>query len=421
MLSRRRLLSQSIRMAALMQIPGLTWAYHDGDARLVVFVLRGGLDGLAAVPPYGEPRYEALREELAISRPNGSDGSRKLDGTFALHPALETLHALYGAGELAVVHAVATPYRQRSHFDGQDVLENGGSRAAQSRDGWLNRTIAALPGQGQAYAMALAQNIPLILRGDAPVRSWAPSRLPRGDADDLERIAELYAPDALLSARLRDALAARELAAELASATRADMNRDRAPARDADQRRAAMDGDARRARDRAPAGMLAAAAGRFLSADDGPRIAVLESRGWDTHANQGAEQGTLANRLARLDDSVAALRRELGETWSKTAVLAVTEFGRTAAVNGTRGTDHGMGSCMFVAGGAVRGGRVIADWPGLAERDLYESRDLEPTTDMRSILKAVLRDHLGIAEKQLDTIVFPESKQVNALEGLIAV
>jgi uncharacterized protein (DUF1501 family) len=298
-----------------------------------------------------------------------------------------------------VLHAVATPYRERSHFDGQMVLENGGT-AAGLRDGWLNRALGAFAGGKHDVAIALADNVPLVLRGPESVTSWSPSRLPDAADDTLERVAELYANDALLSSRLRDALAMRDMAGDSAQGGGA-------------ARGAGFRGDAQ-------IGPLVSAAARFLKADDGPRIAVFEAGGWDTHANQGAEQGQLALRLGGLDGAVAALKRDLGAVWNETALLIVTEFGRTVAANGTRGTDHGTGGCAFLAGGAVKGGRVIADWPGLGERDLFEGRDLKPTTDLRAVFKGVLRDHLGVSAETLDAAVFPDSRAVPAVEGLVA-
>jgi uncharacterized protein (DUF1501 family) len=394
MLTRRTLLSRSVQCAALAAAaPRLVLADRPGDARLVFVILRGALDGLAAVPPYGEPRYAALRGELALASPTSSGGALKLDGTFALHPSLANLYALYGAGELAVLHAVATPYRERSHFDGQAVLENGGTAAPALHDGWLNRTLGAFATSTREAAIAVADNVPLVLRGHRPVTSWAPSRLPDAPDDTLERIKELYANDTLLGARLRDALATKAMAGDAGGGARGR-----------------ADGQLQG---------LASAAARFLAAPDGPRIAVLEATGWDTHANQGAEQGQLAARLGGLDAAIAALQRDLGDAWQRTAVLVVTEFGRTVAVNGTRGTDHGTGTCAFLAGGAVRGGRVLADWPGLAERNLYQARDLKPTTDLRAVFKGVLRDHLRVAPGALDTQVFPASAGAAAMDGLI--
>jgi len=395
MTNRRQFLAGSTQLAMLAGFPGLTLAQEAADARLVLVILRGGMDGLAAVIPYGESRYRGLRGSLAIDSPGQTSGLLKLDGLFGLHPSLSNMHEFYLAGDLAVVHAVATPYRERSHFDGQNVLENGADAPGAVRDGWLNRVVGSTA--KASGAIALSQNIPLVLRGDRSVTSWAPSRLPAADDDTLARIAELYSQDAHLAGRLEEALAARMIAGEMGGR------------------------NARRGGGQAQLGPVIRAAGRFLSAPDGPRIAVLDTGGWDTHANQGAGQGSLASRLGGLDAGLAALKQELGNYWQSTVVVVATEFGRTVAVNGTRGTDHGTGGCAFIAGGAVRGGQVFADWPGLADRDLYEGRDLKPTTDMRALFKGVLIEHLGADSAQLNRDVFPASENIAPLEGLIDV
>ena len=393
MTNRRQFLAGSTQLAMLAGFPGLTLAEETADARLVLVILRGGMDGLAAVIPYGESRYRGLRGSLAVDSPGQTNGLLKLDGLFGLHPSLSNMHQFYQAGDLAVVHAVATPYRERSHFDGQNVLENGSDAPGSLRDGWLNRAVGSSTG---AYgAIALSQNIPLVLRGDASVTSWAPSRLREADDDTLARVADLYAQDPHLAGRLEEALRARAIAGEMGGR------------------------NARGGGGQGQLGPVIRAAGRFLSAPDGPRIAVLDTGGWDTHANQGAGQGSLASRLGGLDAGLAALKQELGNYWQSTVVIVATEFGRTVAVNGTRGTDHGTGGCAFIAGGAVRGGQVFADWPGLADRDLYEGRDLKPTTDLRALFKGVLIEHLGADSAQLSRDVFPASGSIAPLEGLI--
>lgn len=364
------------------------------DARFVLVILRGALDGLGAVPAYGDGNYAGKRGQLAITAP-----AQKLDGMFALHPAMTHLYERYRQQQLIVFHAVASPYRERSHFDGQDLLENGMSQLKGQRDGWLNRALLALPvaksRSTDKVALALAQNVPLVLRGDAAVSSWAPSRLPNADADTLQRIADLYSTDEYFASRLQSALAADGIAGEGMNSMQG--------------KRDPLNGF----------NALTSAAGKFLAASDGPRVAVIEVGGWDTHANQGAEQGQLANRLRALDQGLESLRTSLGPAWKDTAMLVVTEFGRTVAVNGTRGTDHGTGTCAFLAGGAVSGGRVVADWPGLAPGDLYQQRDLKPTLDLRSVFKGVLAEHLGVAERDLETKVFPQSRNAVLLEGLM--
>jgi uncharacterized protein (DUF1501 family) len=394
MIDRRTLLTTSAKLTLLAPFARIAHAVADAEARFVLVILRGGLDGLAAVPPYGESRYANLRGDLALGSPGSADGVLDLDGTFGLHPALANMHTLFKARELAVLHAVATPYRERSHFDGQNVLENGGATPNASTNGWLNRALAALEQQGKPRpAVALAESVPLVLRGEFAVNAWAPSRLPDTDEDTLARVRAMYeATDPLLAERLSSALGARELVGDSAS----------------DQR---MGG-----RGAQQVGPLVTAAARFLASETGPRVAVIDVGGWDTHANQGGAQGALALRLRGLDTGLAMLKTELGAVWQHTSVLIVTEFGRTVAVNGTRGTDHGTAGCAFLAGGAVAGGRVIADWPGLAARDLHENRDLRATTDMRAIFKGVLADRFALAEAALEETVFPGSDAVSPLE-----
>ncbi len=389
--SRRDFMRAGALLAASACMPRVTLADADVDARLVLVILRGALDGLAAVPAYGDGNFARSRGQLAITAP-----ALRLDGLFGLHPALPGLHQRYLARELLVLHAVASPYRERSHFDGQDLLEAGSSARAGIRDGWLNRVLPALPmareRSSSQLAVAIAQTVPLVLRGPASVNSWAPSRLPRADADTLERLADLYANEPVLAERLSTALASNESAA----------------------------GNSMGGRD--PLGAfksLAEATGKLMAAQDGARIAVIEASGWDTHANQGAETGQLANRLRTLDQGLDALRKSLGAAWAQSAVMVVTEFGRTVATNGTRGTDHGTATCAFLLGGAVAGGRVLADWPGLAPASLHHGRDLRPTTDLRCVFKGVLGAHLRASERELERNVFPDSKAAKPLAGLI--
>ena len=382
-------------------------AFAQADSRrprFVLAILRGALDGLASVPPLGDRNYGELRRELALHAPGETGGALPLNGFFGLHPSLEFLHQCYAARELTVLHALASPYRERSHFDGQDVLENGTPRPHALQSGWLNRALAAAPAPAAREAgVSLGQNVPLVMRGPAAVTSWSPSKLMALEEDTLSRITELYAGDALLATRLADALAANTIAAG-DDGEAGMMAPQTAPA--------AVRGSARYAE------VVRAAAG-FLRRADGPKVAVFDTGGWDTHANEGGAQGQLAARLGELDAGLATLRQELGPAWKDTAVLLLTEFGRTAAVNGTRGTDHGTATAGFLLGGAVAGGRVIADWPGLSARALYQGRDLAPTLDVRSVLKGVLAEHLAVPARALEQQVFPESSAASALRGLI--
>jgi uncharacterized protein (DUF1501 family) len=403
--TRRGFMLNAGALAATAALPSVLFAKSGGPARLVVVILRGALDGLAAVPPHGDPDYAGLHRELAIAVPGASDGALGLGGMFGLHPSLGFLHERYLGGELIVFHAVASPYRDRSHFDGQNVLENGLTQPLSTAEGWLNRALASLPrpmsGVRAERAVAISQNVPLILRGNAPVLSKSPLATPDVDEDLLARLADLYSKDDWFSARLSEAVQTERLADGLAEMP---MEQQQSVA-------------GRPAADRVSG--VARMAGSLMRSEGGPEIAVIEASGWDTHANQGGAKGALAQRLHGLDDAMRALADELGPLWPLTAVLVITEFGRTAAMNGTRGTDHGTGGCAFLAGGAVRGGRVIADWPGLASRALLDNRDLRPTLDLRSVFKSVLDQHLHVDAKTLATRVFPDSSQARALPGLI--
>ena len=394
MMNRRELLRAMGLTTLVTQVPGLAFARTETDARLVLVVLRGAVDGLALAAPYGDSDYRNVRGELALDKPATTGGLLDLDGFFGLHPSLKGIHRHYRDGEATIVHAVASPYRERSHFDGQDLLESGANKVGGLRDGWLNRALAPIANEHEV-AIALAQNTPLVLRGDNSVTSWAPSRLPDADDSTIRRLERLYAEDEFFATRLEQALNSQEIAEDMSGSNRRSGN------------------DMRQFEE------LMTSAAKFLVAPNGPRIAVIELGGWDTHANQGAETGALANRFAALDTGIANLRNGLGDTWRDTAVAVVTEFGRTVHVNGTRGTDHGTATAALVLGGGVKGGHVIADWPGLGNGDLYAGRDLQPTTDLRSVFKGLLEQHLDIDAGFIEKTVFPGSRDARPLEDLI--
>ena len=389
----------------------------ERKSRFVLIIMRGALDGLAAVAPYGDTDYAGLRGEFAVRAPGEAGAALALNGFFGLHPSLGFLQQCYAARELTVFHALASPYRERSHFDGQDVLENGSPRAHALQSGWLNRALALSPGHAQEAGVALGQNVPLVMRGPAQVTSWSASKLGALDEDTLARITDLYAGDTLLSVRLADALAADAIASGDGAGSAAAMTPDTAPR---DMAAAGTPAPVRPAQVNGAryAEVVRAAAG-FLRQEAGPKVAMFDTTGWDTHANEGGAQGQLAGRLAALDQGLATLKQELGPVWSDTAVLLVTEFGRTAAINGTRGTDHGTATAALLVGGAVAGGRVIADWPGLSARALYEGRDLAPTLDLRSVLKGVLQEHLLVPPRELERSVFPDSTAARPLRDLV--
>jgi uncharacterized protein (DUF1501 family) len=383
------------------------------DSRFVFVLLRGALDGLSAVPPVGDPDYASLRGQIALAK-SGEGAALPLSGEFGLHPALTFLHASYRAKELAVLHAIATPYRERSHFDAQNVLESGDLRPHGTDSGWINRAIASLQWQTPEAGVALGANVPLAMRGPAEVASWSPTKIAALDEATLQRVQDLYARDPLLSKRLADALESDAIANEAQAAANADAEpaMDKTPGVVESAEKVKRNYNARYAE-------TARAAAGFLRRDDGPRVAMFDTTGWDTHANEGGAQGQLALRLRALDAGLAALKESLGPVWRNTVVLVATEFGRTAAINGTRGTDHGTGAAAFLLGGAVAGGRVIADWPGLSRGNLYEGRDLKPTRDLRTVMKGVLRDHLNVSASALDSKVFPDSASVRPLDGLL--
>jgi uncharacterized protein (DUF1501 family) len=410
MLSRRFFFHTGAACAAL-ALSGakvrLARAALPDDRRFIVVILRGALDGLAAVPAYGDPDYAALRGSLALPA-SGAGAPIALDGMFGLHPSLTHLGALWHDKELAIFHSVATPYRDRSHFDAQNVLESGGVGPHVLPDGWLNRALGPLGLDDGTSALAVSSSPPFLLDGPARVTSWMPSSMPVADEDFLARVGRLYAGDKALSGALAEALKTRATAgAAMHDAAFVPAER-------------AMTGAAKAKG--GPNGAIAPlmeGAGRILAAENGPRIAVFDISGWDTHSVQGAGDGQLARRLQALDDGLSALKTALGAAWNKTAIVTASEFGRTVAVNGTGGTDHGTGGIVFLAGGAVAGGKVHAEWRGLKPSVLKDGRDLPPATDTRAIFKAVLKEHLGVSKQALDTRIFPETGSLPRIEGVM--
>lgn len=383
MIGRRHLLIGAGATGLSLAAPGrLAFAAAGATtARRFVFVIqRGAADGLDTVVPIADPDYARLRGNFAVD----PAAALRLDGSFALHPALPTLAALYAGREALFVHAIASPYRDRSHFDGQNVLETGGSGPYAVRDGWLNRLAGLLPKSGDA-PIAFAATVPMALRGAAPVASYAPDEVPDAPDDLLARVTQLYAQDAELHPLWDAALEARALAG--------------------DTRKAGLDG--------AALGTLAA---RFLARPDGPRIAMIETGGWDTHSKQS---GRLNSRLRSLDAMTAALKQGLGAAWTNTTVLIATEFGRTAAINGTGGTDHGTAAAAMLVGGAVIGGRMLADWPGLAPAALHEGRDLKPTTALDALIAGAAGEALGLDPQRVSRALFRDGAATAPLTGLV--
>jgi uncharacterized protein (DUF1501 family) len=364
------------------------------EQRFVVVLLRGALDGLSAVQPYGDPAFAGLRGELALAQPGPAGALLDLGGMYGLHPALANLHDMYAGNEALLLHAVAGHYRSRSHFEAQDCLESGADQRLNS--GWLNRAVAQMPPprQGQEIALSVGLSAPLLLRGPATVQAWAPDHFAQPTPDLYQRLMAISLRDPVIGPAMAEGIKQRGFDA------------------------AVLGGEARQpnqpGHDRSFE-LLAGAAGRLLAQPDGPRVAALEIGGWDTHA---AQVRRLDIALAQLDAGFAALKTSLGACWRNTVVLAVTEFGRTAAVNGTGGTDHGTGGVAFLLGGAVAGGRVRADWPGLGQGRLFENRDLAPTADLRSVIKGVLVDHMALPPSGLDRVL-PGSLDAPTMSGLI--
>jgi uncharacterized protein (DUF1501 family) len=394
--SRRALLVGGASFAAWAYLPKFARAADGRDPRLVVVILRGALDGLATVAPVGDPDYAALHGSIALTS-DGPHAATMLDSFFALHPSMPEFARMYRDKRAAVVHAVSTSYRDRSHFDGQDVLESGFPGPGRVQSGWLNRALEALPrGERVMSALAVGPTTPLVLRGAAATVGWAPVALPQADDDTATRLVELYRHrDAQLASALSQGLQLEKVAA-------GTQTEDMRPKPGVNNMR-----------------LVARGAAKLMAADDGPRIAALAFDGWDTHANEGGPVGRLAFLLSGLDGALAEFESGLGERWRDTVVVVATEFGRTARINGTDGTDHGTGTIALLAGGAVKGGRVIADWPTLKASSLYQGRDLAPTTDLRAVIKGVLADHLGIGDNALAATVFPDSGAVRPMKGLL--
>ena len=384
-LNRRSLLLAGCAATLVSVAPGARGDTTRAQGRkLVIIILRGAMDGLAALPKLDDADIRTHRAALV------DDQAIKLSDGFALHSAMPGLAAMYRANEAAFVPAIAGPYRERSHFAAQDLLECG-EISQVSDDGWLNRAMLKAPGAYSAVSIGPSQ--PLILRG-APVSatSWSPPVLPEASEDTLQRLLDLYQDDMVLKTSLSAAVGADMVAGSM----KADgMGGRGGPAQYVPQLEAA---------------------GKFLAQPGGPQIAVVSLEGWDTHTGQNQ---ALQQRFAALDNGITAMKTQLGDIWKKTAVMAISEFGRTVRINGGGGTDHGTGGLAILAGGAIKGGRMLGDWPGLKSSALFEDRDLRPAVDARSVFKGLLRDQLGWASGDLDTAIFRDSAAAKAMGGLV--
>lgn len=362
------------------------------DSRFVLIFLRGAMDGLDVVPPYGDPNLKVWRPSLVLPEPGQPSGLADLGGFWGLHPALKTMHALYEANDMLPVHSVAGPDRSRSHFQGEDMMEIGADK--RMTRGWLNRLAALLPANPRCdVAFAMGGIPPLILHGPTPTTTWDPFQpRPQVSSGFYDNIVAMHANDAQTGAELADGLRERHYIDGVVSGTSYDGLADGFP-------------------------RLARAAAKLLAAPDGPRLAELDLGGWDTHSGQ---RSRMPDPLGTLDEGIAVLRAGLADVWSKTAIMVLTEFGRAVRVNGSGGTDHGTGTAAFLIGGAIAGGRVVANWPGLTAGQLFENRDLQPTLDIRAVAKGVLGPHFGLSAARLAT-VFPDSDQVTPKSGLIKI
>jgi uncharacterized protein (DUF1501 family) len=382
MIDRRSFIgAATVGTLALGLSPRMAFARAETDKRFVFIIQRGAADGLGTVAAVGDPAFAGARGMLADDFATAT----KLDSMFALHPSLGGIGALYGQGQALFAHAIASPYRDRSHFDGQNVLETGGAGAYQVKDGWLNRMLNILP-PTQAKAIAISVTVPMAMRGSHEVSSYAPSALPDASEGLMERVAMLYQGDAQLHALWSEAMATRML-------TNGMTNDD--------------------GKNAAATGALAA---KLLAPANGARIAMIETGGWDTHAQQ---RGRLGAQLRGLDGMVGALQAGLGPLWADTMVLVATEFGRTVAINGTGGTDHGTASAAMLIGGDVKGGRVLADWPGLGQAALFEGRDLKPTMQLDAFIAGAVAEHFGIEPGRAMKALFPDAGTVRPIEGLV--
>ncbi len=409
MTTRRELLKAMAASAVTLTLwPRLAWSSSSGGSQplLLVVMLRGGLDGLHALPPIGDNAWGGLRGALPFAPGDNTAKPLPLDRNFALHPAMPYAALLYRQKAFLPVVAVAPPYQGRSHFEAQDCVENGSARPSGAQDGWMNRCVANMRGE---EGLAIATAMPLIMRGPAKISTWSPPLPTSIDPNLLHRLDTLYAEDPQLAEAYSRAVADSHDDAAMnadATMTAAQTNTNKTE-------KQAMQGRAYGA-----GGLpdMMTAAGKFMTRPDGPQIAFVEDTGWDTHA---AEVATLQRKLGQLDAGLRNYHEAMGAAWDRTVVMVVTEFGRTAKINGTGGTDHGTGGVAFLAGGAVAGGRVAGQWPGISSQDLNEGRDVHATTDMRALFKGVLAGHLLVPASALDTRVFPDSASVRPMGGLV--
>jgi uncharacterized protein (DUF1501 family) len=361
----------------------------SGKKQLVVLFQRGAADGLNIVVPFGEPNYYRMRPSIAIPQPKrgGGETAIDLDGFFGLHPSLAPLAPVFQKNDLAIVHAAGSPDPTRSHFDAQDYMESGTPGVKATEDGWLDRALGTIPEENATpfRAVAMGPNLPRMLRGNTGAIALPDLRQfkvqPQSAA--MANVAEggfeaLYAQtvDHALHGTGAETFEAIDMLKKIDMATFP-------PANGADY-------------PKSPLGQKLQQIAVMLKANIGVEVLFVDCGGWDNHVNEGGVQGQLSNLLKELGQTLAAFYQDMGDRMSDVVVVTMSEFGRTAKENGNRGTDHGHANCMFVMGGDVRGGRVYGKWPGLADQQLYEGRDLMLTTDFRAVVGEILTKHLGV-------------------------
>lgn len=363
---------------------------NSSQKRLIVVFLRGAIDGLNVVVPYGDRSYYAARPNIAIPAPGKPDGALKLDDQFGLHPALSPLMPLWADGSLAFVHACGSPDATRSHFDAQDYLETATPGQKNTIDGWMNRLLSHLAGRNPVQAVNVGTTTPRILTGklsvaNLPTGRGATQRLPIDRPAVSEAFDRLYSGTDELSEAYRGGREARKA---LMDDLEAEMNR-------------ANNGAT------LPAGFVTDAQrlAKVMARDRRVQLGFLAVGGWDTHVNQGGSNGQLARNLTLLGQGLLALQKGLGAAYRETAIVVMSEFGRTVQENGNRGTDHGHGNVMWLMGGAIDGGRVYGDFPGLAPTALYQNRDLAITTDFRDVIGSVVQTHFKLNSDQFAQVL----------------
>lgn len=361
------------------------WAQQAPPTRLLLVLLRGGMDGLCAVPPVQDSDYTRLRPNTAVGN------ALPLAQGFGLHPALSGLHSLWQSGQLAVVHSTGFRYSGRSHFEGQDIMQSGVLKPYASGTGWVGRAMEAAH---SSAGVSISIPMPLILRGNPNATTQFPNWMPPLTASTTDELQQLWQGDAALA----------PYAKPIQTANQQQMQAGRADFKEARTLQA-----------------LARLAGQEMAADDGPRVGLLDSRhGFDTHASQGANTGSHAEQLKELDRAITQYQHAMGAQWKNTLVLTVTEFGRTVAENGTTGTDHGVGSCCFLAGGVLTESKVYADWRGLKDKHLFEGRDLPVTIDVAAVYALALERLFGLSAQRIQSAVLEHEPSAH-LKGLFGV